>query len=1171
VLLDGWSMSMLWQELIDTYTALSSGQALALPEATPYRTYAEWLSKQDAGAARQYWLGRLSHIQAPSTLPFEQVTGVPSAHRDAYGMTLSREASKAFTKAAQSFRVSPFTLLQAAWALLCHSYTGEKSITFGVTLSGRAIDLPGVDRIVGLLIGTIPAAVEIDTAVSMADWLRSLQASHIDSEANAYLGLGEIQRASPLSGNRALFDSLLIYQNFASGDSSEMETEAFTSRAYKEQTHYGITVLAHPGDELHLSIEFDPGRFNRLDVVAMTQRLALMLEAFASAAPADTANHLLKAATFTNMSNHSTTDSTQASSVFRQGDLRLGRYLVHQLFENHAEKTPDRLALSFRGKSYRYGELNALANRLANSLLERNKSIGPDALVAIMMPRSDEFLTVILGVWKAGAAYIPVDPSLPSSRIRAMLSNANVSTVICDDECASRHNIDAWGLNHSSYEELIAGENDQNPDINVSGNDLSYVLFTSGSTGAPKGVMVEHIGVLNNILNKVHDFHITETSRVAQTASHSFDISVWQMFIALTQGGTTIIYDDSTILDVDRLILSLKNDRISLLEIVPSYLVLMLERVREVLPSGESIPLTYLVLTGETADANHVRQWFGYFPNTRVFNAYGPTEASDDITHHLINPSDQIENPLPVGKTLANFDIHVVDEHLNPVPVGEKGEIVVTGVGVARGYLNLSGATSQVFVQSPFEDKYKKRLYRTGDIGHLREDGVLMFHGRKDRQVKVHGFRIELDEIELRISKLSSIRQAAVLDITEPGRETFLCAFLLCTGEATLDDIVAELKLHLPSYMIPSEFRVLDRMPTLSNGKADRNRLRATYKPQAVSRDYEPPRGDVETRLANLWQEILKVDSVGANDDFFELGGDSFKAIRIAARFGVELEVPDVYNLRTIRNIANKLMEGSPQDERRIVHVAGSPAKARTAILGFANSAGDPISFHALGSRLAELSGDMVTYAIKFPRNPADNDDEMLAEISRLASEICDAIGAGIQQPLVIFGQCNGSALAIAVARELHRRGAPAQSLCLGGALMRKNITPGDDRSDVEIEEFLAAIGATTPPDHDDLAFFLNDFRYDSRLANAYYNSLIAQIRLGSICPIGTPVHCFAGTEDTLVEGYQSRYQEWASISPQVDLIEVKDCGHFLLRDGVEVLAHALVKIVATDIFEVAP
>jgi amino acid adenylation domain-containing protein/non-ribosomal peptide synthase protein (TIGR01720 family) len=1171
VLLDGWSMSMLWQEFIDIYKAFSCGKALTLPDAVPYRDYAEWLSKQDADEARQYWRARLTNIRAPCMLPFEQSTGLPSAQRDAYAVRLSREASNAIAKAAQTFRVSGFTLFQAAWALLCHSYTGEKQVTFGVILSGRAIDLSGVDRMIGLLIGTVPAVVEIETSISVEEWLRSVQAHHIKGEAHAQIGLGEIQSSAPISGSRALFDSLLIYQNFATGDTSEVEAEAFTSRAYKEQTHYGITVVAHPGEQLHVSIEFDPGRFSRLDVVAMTERLARLLEAFASVASTDTANHLLKIATFTSAQTYPMTKSKKESSVLRQGDLRLGRYLVHQLFENHAEKTPDRSALVFRGKNYSYDELNSIANRLANSLLDRSKSIGPDSLVAIMMPRSDNFVAAILGVWKAGAAYIPIDPALPSSRIRLILSNAKVATVVCDRECALRHEIDALGLNHCSYEELVAGENGHNPDIHVSGNDLSYVLFTSGSTGAPKGVMVEHIGVLNNILNKVHDFQITETSRIAQTASQGFDISVWQMFIALTQGGTTIMYDDNSILDVDRLIVSLKNDRISLLEVVPSYLVLMLERVKEALPSGSTIPLTDLVLTGETADANHVRQWFELFPNTRVFNAYGPTEASDDVTHHLINATDLIENPLPVGRTLANFDIHVVDEHLNPVSWGQKGEIVVTGVGVARGYLNLAGATEQVFVESPFEDKYKKRLYRTGDIGHLRDDGVLMFHGRKDRQVKIHGFRIELDEIELNISKLSLVRQAVVLDITEPGREAFLCAFLLCNGEATLENIVTELKLHIPSYMIPSEFRILDRMPTLSNGKADRNQLRATYRPQAVSRDYEPPRGDVETRLASLWQEILKVDSVGANDDFFELGGDSFKAIRIAARFGVGLEVPDVYNLRTIRNIANKIGEGSLQGEQMVVHVAGSPAMARTAILGFANSAGDPISFHALGSRLTELSGDIVTYAIKFPRNPVSNDDEMLVEISRLASEICDTIGNSIQQPLVIFGQCNGSALAIAVARELHRRGAPAQSLCLGGALMRKNITLVDDRSDIDIEEFLTAIGATTPTDHDDLAFFLNDFRYDSRLANAYYNNLIAQIRLGFIRPIDTPVHCFAGTEDTLVEGYQNRYQDWASISSKVDLIEVKDCGHFLLRDGVEVLAHALLKIVAADIFEAAP
>jgi amino acid adenylation domain-containing protein len=693
----------------------------------------------------------------------------------------------------------------------------------------------------------------------------------------------------------------------------------------------------------------------------------------------------------------------------------------------------------------------------------------------------------------------------------------------------------------------------------VSGNDLCYVIYTSGSTGTPKGAMVEHIGMLNNIANKVIDLAIEGHSRVAQTASQSFDISVWQMFIALTRGGTTVVYDDRVINDIGRFVTRLADDGITIVEMVPSYLILVTEYLAEHAQSQMRSQVRFLILTGESADATFIRRWFQHFPGTQVMNAYGPTEASDDITHHILSANDAVVNPIPVGRVLANFDIYVVDEQLNPVAAGEKGEIVVTGVGVGRGYINLAGATHKAFVESPFPDKYRGRLYRTGDVGQMREDGLLMFHGRKDQQVKVRGFRIELEEVELRILEQKSVRQAVVLDIKPPGAEAFLCACVVPYGTPDRQALLSQLEQQLPAYMIPSEFRFLERLPQLDNGKIDRKTLKEQYRAALASEVvFEPPSTEIEIRLAEIWKQVIRADRIGIRDDFFDLGGDSFKAIRIAAKYGAALEVTDIYGLRTIQALAAKLEQSVASSVRRIVRVSSRTEPARVAVLGIPNSGGDPVSFVELGKELDLLGSQIALYAVKLPRNAIDTQGGMAAEIERLTEEVYSSIANEISTPLVIFGQCNGSALAISLARRLQGSPVTVQALCIGGALLRMRETPQDRRDDREIMDFLSSIQGSLPEQPDDRAFFLSDFRYDSELADRYYNSLLTSLRAGEVQAIDAPIHCMVGSEDPLVRGYRQKFRDWQHLSGDVRLVEFAGRGHFLLRDCPRELATAL-------------
>jgi amino acid adenylation domain-containing protein len=831
---------------------------------------------------------------------------------------------------------------------------------------------------------------------------------------------------------------------------------------------------------------------------------------------------------------------------------------VPHLIEDHAAESPTRRALVCNGRSYTYDELNRAANCLANRLIRACPELGTDSLVGLRIARSDRLVVAVLAIWKIGAAYIPIDPVLPPQRMHEMLDSAGSTVVIADAATAAAEPAGP-GVRRFIFEELAAADAayDHNPDVHVSGHDLSYVLFTSGSTGKPKGAMIEHIGMLNNIANKALDMQIDAQCHVAQNASMSFDVSVWQMFIALAKGGTTFVYDERVVNDIAGLLRRLHEDQIAILEVVPTYLLALVEYLEEHPDYPRPDAMTYLMVNGETIDAALLRRWFALMPRTRVFNAYGPTEASDDITHYLMSADDEIENPVPIGRALANFDIYIVDDELRPVPVGTRGEIVVSGVGVGRGYVGMAGATAKAFVDSPFPDRYKGRLYRTGDLGVMREDGILMFHGRKDRQVKIRGMRIELEEVEANLRAIEAVRKAAVLVIQPEKGEAFLCAYVVPHEDGARETIVASLKAKLPPYMVPSVFRFETDLPQLPSGKIDRNRLRDEFCHEPSGATAVAPRTPVECRLTAVFAEVLGHDRFGIRDDFFDLGGDSFKAIRIAAKYGPPLEVTHIYDNPTIEALAAYL-ERAPDEACSIALMAGDPATAKAVLVCVANAAGGPVNFVETSRAVGEHARDLALFAVKLPRNPVDNDAAMLGEILRLANTVCDDLLAATARPVIVFAQCNGSALAIAIARELSRRAADLRALCIGGALMRMRLGQRDSRSDAQILGFLGSAGATLPAQPDEQAFFLHDFRYDGWLADIYYNHLIDEMQRGTLEALDIPVWCLVGTEDPLVAGYTEHYMDWTHIGRQARLVEFPGVGHYLLRDCPDAVARTL-------------
>src|SRR5437867_3598489 len=531
---------------------------------------------------------------------------------------------------------------------------------------------------------------------------------------------------------------------------------------------------------------------------------------------------------------------------------------AHELFEDQARARPETIAAVHGSRQLTYGELNARANQVARALLKRG--LTREGVVGVKTERNLDWLTAVVAILKAGGAYLPIEPHFPTERIAKMVSRAGAKLVLTQP------------LIEAAFEE---GHAASDLGIAVARDQLAYIYFTSGSTGEPKGAMCEHLGFLNHLFAKIDDLQIGEGTVVAQTAPQCFDISLWQLISAVLVGGRTLIVEQETILDAQRFLETIVDGRVNVVQVVPSYLEVLVSFLAQY--PRELKDLEYVVATGEALKQELVERWFRVQPRIKLVNAYGLTETSDDTNHEIMDRAPRGER-VPLGRPINNVHIYVVDEHLQPVPLGEPGEIVFSGVCVGRGYINDPERTQHAFLQDPLRPG--EGLYRSGDYGRCLPDGKLECLGRPDSQVKISGFRIEIGEVEHRLLKLPGVREGSVVVVNN-----HLIAF--CAGDRPLNPGVMrdELAKALPKYMVPSAIHWRKTLPLTENGKIDRQALAALAGEfDSAQEDREKPSTATERRLATAWAEVLGIakDQIGRRDHFFELGGTSLAAVRLA-------------------------------------------------------------------------------------------------------------------------------------------------------------------------------------------------------------------------------------------------------------------------------------------------
>ena len=882
ILIDAWCRSLLMNDFFEIYMALGEGVEAQLATPPRYRDYIAWLQRQNLNEARQWWQQNLQGFERttpiPSDRPFLREHAGHSGGMvvgDCYTRLDARDGAQ-LRELAQAHQLTINTFAQAAWALVLRRLSGDRDVLFGVTVAGRPVQMPEMQRTVGLFINSIALRVKLpqdDQPCSVRQWLSGLLDSNMQLREYEYLPLVTIQEHSELPKGQPLFDSLFVFENAPVETSVLDRAQSLnaTSDSGRTHTNFPLTAVCYPGDDLGLHLSYDQRYFDETTVQGMLGEFKRLLLALVQGFHGDMADLPLIGEQEREFLVEGCNQSEHAYPLDRS-------YI--ELFEAQVGEHPQRIAASCLDQQWTYDELNRRSNGLGHALIAAG--VGLDQPVALLAERNLNLLGMIIGSFKAGAGYLPLDPGLPSQRLSRIIDMSRTPLLVCTEACREQaiELLDGVDCQLLVWEDVPA--RGENPGIYSGPDNLAYVIYTSGSTGLPKGVMVEQRGMLNNQLSKLPYLDLSAADVIAQTASQSFDISVWQFLAAPLFGARVDIVPNTIAHDPQGLLAHVEAQGITVLESVPSLIQGMLAQDRISLDG-----LRWMLPTGEAMPPELAHQWLLRYPQIGLVNAYGPAECSDDVAFFRVDLASTRGTYLPIGTPTDNNRLYLLNGALELVPQGAVGELCVAGTGVGRGYVSDPLRTAGVFVPNPFGAP-GDRLYRTGDLARRRSDGVLEYVGRIDHQVKIRGYRIELGEIEARLHEQPEVRDAAV-GVQEGVNGKHLVGYLVAADEALnpgerLDRIKQRLRAELPEYMVPLHWLWLDRLPLNANGKLDRKALPALEIGHLHSQDYLAPRNELETTLAAIWAEVLKVERVGVEDNFFELGGHSLLATQIASR-----------------------------------------------------------------------------------------------------------------------------------------------------------------------------------------------------------------------------------------------------------------------------------------------
>ena len=896
IIIDGWSKGILFKELSSFYQALLSNSTASLPKLPiQYADFAvwqrQWLQGEVLANQLNYWKKQLAAAPPLLELPTDKPRPpIPSFRGSSICFKIDSDVTEKLKSLSQKSGVTLFMTLLATLNTLLFRYSSQKDILVGTPTANR--NRQEIEPLIGFFVNTLVMRNSLEGNLSFSELLQQVRNVVLESYANQDVPFEQVvdglQIERSLSYN-PLFQVMFALQNTPLTALDIPGLRVKSMAVENVRVKFDLTLILE-------EIETDQGTYlegywEYNGDLYTAERITRLMGHFQTLLKGIVKNPQQKVGELPLL-----TDPEKQQILVEWNQTQVpyqDHQCIHQLFEEQVAKNPDAVAVIYEQECLTYQQLNQKANQLAHYL--QSLGIKTEELVGVCVERSPLIIIGILGILKAGAAYLPLDPSYPPNRLIYMVEDSGVSVVLTQEKLANTLQLENLQKVYLDQDWPIISQQSSDPPVSeTQAKNLAYVIYTSGSTGKPKGVLLAHKGVCNLATQQRKIFNIKAQSRVLQFASFSFDASVWEIFMALGSGATLVMGDSDSLLPGENLLNLLKKQKITIATLPPSALAVM--------PTDELPDLQSLIVAGESSSADLLKKWC---QNRHVFNAYGPTESTVCTTIALIK--DPQEKP-PIGKPLGNFQVYILDPCLNPVPIGINGELYIGGEGLAKGYLGQPELTNSKFISNPFNDDPASRLYKTGDIVRYLADGNIDFMGRIDHQIKIRGFRIELGEIETVLSQHPQVQEGIVIAREDELGVKRLSAYVIpVTQQLTRQELRQFLQDKLPNYMVPAFLMLLDSFPLTPNGKVDRRALPIPEIDLHELENYIAPSTDTETILAQIWQSVLGRERISIHDNFFELGGDSIIGIQIVAKAnqaGLGITPKQLFSHQTIAQLA---------------------------------------------------------------------------------------------------------------------------------------------------------------------------------------------------------------------------------------------------------------------------
>nr|WP_199039199.1 non-ribosomal peptide synthetase/MFS transporter [Dyella sp. ASV24] len=1161
---DGWSVGVLLRELGLSYNAARRGEAEPISELPlQYADFAHWQAQQLRGEVldRQLgiWQQRLAGapalLELPADRPRPAIQGTSGAI-ESFRLDGTQKALRAF---ALQERVTPFVIFLAALGALYQRYSGQGDLVIGTPVAGR--DVPEWEGLIGCFVNTLAMRVRPGRAVTARALFQQVKEEWmavVDHQALPFDKLVEAIAPERQFGHTPVFQVMLSINNVPR---VALDLEGIVARDMPIDTGTAKFDLSWAIDDLDdgLSgaVTYNTDLYHRDTVARMIRHLGNLLQDMLRRPDAplalldwiDDDERQALLATF----NHTATEYPSARDIV-------------ELFGTHVAETPDAPAVMHEDACLSYRELDAWSNRMAACL--RSHGAGADQRVGLYMERTHKTVAALLGILKAGAAYVPIDATYPVDRVRFMLEDAGATLCLTESHLVAP--LDAGpgirAICIDRDESLIAAQPATAVPVVHGGNNLMYVLFTSGSTGRPKGVGVEHRHYLNYLHGVMRRLDVPRGSHFAMVSTFAADLGTTMLYGALTSGGCVHVMSHARVTEPMAFADYMRRHRPDVLKLVPSHF----ETLCSMAPIEDLLPQRCLIFAGEACGWQTVAEVRAARPGLVIQNHYGPTESSvAALTYTVPAELPDLGGTLPLGRPLGNVRTYVLDANLQLVATGIPGELHIGGAGITRGYLARPGLTAERFVPDPFGEP-GGRLYRTGDLARVRADGTVEFLGRIDHQVKIRGYRVETAEIESLLTH-DAVKEARVILREDTPGDKRLVAYLVMSEDTERDhdrEVIEALRLALraalPDYMVPTAFVPIARLPLNANGKLDRFALPVPSQERPADADVRLPRNALEAEIATVWSSLLGFDSFGIDENFFDLGGDSFKAVRAVRGIGRGLSVMDLFRQPTVELLADHLSRTASSHEgllHRLTPHGAQPNGITWVCVPFGG--GSAISYLALSTCLPESDA---LYAVELPGHDYARPDDPLQPFDTVAARCADEIERIVRGPVLLYGHCLGAGMAVAIAQQLEARGAQnVLGVVVGGsfpiprlpgtvfdAISRVLPTDGLVSTRSILDGLLVTGGAAGDEDPKELEFLVRNMRHDGRQAEDFYTR---HYRAADAPMLHAPLVCVVGERDRATEFHGEEYLEWQRFSRDVSLEIIPGAGHFFQKHQARELA----------------